>query len=78
MAEVGKWPIEVVSFFVFSYYPTNGVNEEPAFTSNLLATYDESVQASKDYITAQANAGVCIIQPIVSTIVFPFVPWEAF
>lgn len=78
MAVQGKWPVEPTTLYVFSYYPTNGVNEEPTYNSNLLSDYNTALQAAKDYITAQANAGVCIIQPITATIVFPFIPWEAF
>ena len=77
-AEVGAWPVEPTTFFVFNYYPTNGVNEEPTYNSNLMQDYNTALQAAKDYITAQANVGVCVIMPVSATVVYPFQAWEAF
>jgi hypothetical protein len=73
-----RWPIEPTTLFIFSYYPTNGVAETPTYNSNLMQDYNAALQAAKDYITAQSNVGVCVIQPITATIVYPAVPWEDF
>lgn len=72
------WPIEPTVFFVFSYYPTNGVDEEPTYNSNLLVNYNDAVTQSKAYILAQDNVGVCVIQPITATVVYPSIPWTDF
>lgn len=77
-AEIGHWPIEPTVLYIFSYYATNAINSEPVYNSNLLSDYNTALQAAKDYITAQSNVGVCIIQPITCTLVYPFVPWEDF
>lgn len=77
-AEVGVWPVEPTTLFVFNYYPTNGINETPTYNSNLLQNYNDAVEAAKDYITAQGNVGVCVINPITAIIVYPFQPWSAF
>lgn len=75
-AEIGKWPVEPTSFYLFLYYPTNALAEEPTYTSLLFQTYSDVLQAAKDYITAQANVGVCVIQNFPCTIVYPYLEWQ--
>ena len=77
-AEIGHWPVEPTILYMFSYYPTNGINEEPSYHSNMLVDYNSALQGAKDYITTQANDGVCIIQAITTTMVFPYVDWQDF
>lgn len=76
MALTDIWTIEPTLFFIFSYYPTNGIDEEPTYNSNLLQTYNDAETAAKVYITDQGNEGVCIIQPITCTVVYPAKAWE--
>ena len=77
-AQIGRWPVEPTTLYMFSYYPTNGINEEPTYHSNMIQDFNTALQGAKDYITAQANTGVCIIQPITCSIVYPFVAWTDF
>jgi hypothetical protein len=72
------WPIEPTTFFLFTYYPTNGVNEDGTYNSNLMTNYNECVAACKAYILAQNNEGVCVIQQVACTVIYPSIPWEAF
>lgn len=72
------WPIEPTVFYVFSYYPTNGINEAPTYNSNLMVDYNVALNAAKAYITTQGNVGVCVIQALNTTVVYPSIPWETF
>lgn len=74
----GVWPVEPTTFFVYTYYATNATNQEPTFTSNLMTDYNAAVEAAKQYITDQGNIGVCVINPVSATVIYPFQPWEAF
>jgi hypothetical protein len=72
----GTWPIEPTVFFVFSYYPTTELDQEPTYTSNLLQSYNSAEDAAKQKIRDENNVGVCIIQPITTTVIYPLIPWE--
>ena len=77
-AEIGYWPVEPTILYVFSYYQTNAENEAVSYVSPNMSSYNIALEAAKQYIQDQANIGVCIIQPITATVVYPFVPWEDF
>lgn len=77
-AENGNWPIEPTTLYVFAYYPTNGLNEVSTYQSQLMENYNDALAAAKSYITSQNNAGVCVIQPITCTVIYPFVSWRDF
>lgn len=71
------WPVEPTTFHVYSYYPTNGLNEAPTYNSNLFQSYNDALASAKNYITSQLNVGVCVIQTISTIVVYPSIPWVA-
>jgi myo-inositol catabolism protein IolC len=73
-----KWPIEPVVQFIVYYYPTNQSNETPTVTNNMLKTYDQALEYSKQIILDNENSGVCVISQMAGTIVFPAINYEDF
>lgn len=72
------WPVEPTQLFIVLYYPTDGVNEDPSSVQLNMRTYNDAVEKSKELITNAGNIGVCIIQPITVSIVYPSIPWQDF
>ncbi len=78
MPDVGTQLIEPANLFVVTYYATNAEGEAPASISLLMRDYNSAVEQAKTFISDAGNIGVCTIQLVTATIVYPFVPWEAF
>lgn len=72
------WPVEPTLYFVVSYYPTNADSETPTTIDQTMKTYNDAIARAKELITDNANAGVCTIQQVTATIVYPSIPWEDF
>lgn len=72
------WPIEPTTLFVVSYYLNNDIATKPYLANTTLKTYEAAVEEAKRFITEGGNAGVCTIQQVTATIVYPSVPWVDF
>lgn len=70
------WPIEPTVLYVVSYFANNALNTAPTLTDPVLYGYNEAIEKSKIYILNNNNNGVCIIQPITCSIIYPSIPWE--
>lgn len=75
--ELGKWPIEPAIMFVVTYYASNADGTSPTGISLMMRDYNEAVEQAKTFIRNAANVGVCSIQIVSATMVFPFVAWGA-
>ena len=75
--EIGSWPIEPVMLFVVTYYANNADGTSPVAISLLLRDYNEAVEQAKTYIRNAGNIGVCTIQEVTASMVFPFKAWLA-
>lgn len=73
-----KWPVEPVIFYVVTYYATNEENADPVSVFNNMKTYDAALALAQSTITDNANSGVCTIQPVTASVVFPAIEWEDF
>lgn len=72
------WPTEPTTLYVVLYFETNALGQQPTIADPVLYTFNQAMDKSKEYITNAGNAGVCAIQPITATIVYPSIPWEDF
>ena len=73
-----SWPVEPTTLYVLTWYETNALSQNPTTFSSMLMNYNEALDKAKELITDNGNTGVCIIQPITCSIVYPSVPWEDF
>jgi hypothetical protein len=72
------WPIEPTILYVVTYYPTNALEAEPDSIDLVMKDLESAVARAKELITDAENVGVCTIQQVCATIVYPAIPWEAF
>lgn len=72
------WPVEPTTLYVVSYFANNMTNTAPTLVDPIMYDYNSALQKAKDYITDNSNTGVCTIQPVACTVVYPSIPWEDF
>lgn len=72
------WKIEPTQLFVVSYYPTNSENQLPTITNLLMRDINSAETKAKEIILENGSDGVCVIQPVSVSIVYPPIPWVDF
>jgi hypothetical protein len=72
------WPIEPTLLFVVTYYETNALSQAPTSISLTMRNYNDAVDRAKQLITDNGNEGVCAIQQVTASIVYPSIPWSDF
>lgn len=72
------WPVETTLLFMVSYYANNSISTSPAIIFDTMLDYNSAITKAKELITANGNFGVCTIQQVTATVVYPSIPWEDF